>query len=149
MIRCEPRRSRAVPANFVQARQARVRNTIGRPTLPEVAALVAAARPKLQRGKPSLCRRGNLKFCPAPELRSIPSPAAPLRRKTWQVPRSLPFIVFRYRGEYWRGRCNSLYYPARRAGDGGLVMTLAINDIAPDFEAETTEGKIRFHEWIG
>ena len=28
-------------------------------------------------------------------------------------------------------------------------MTLAINDIAPDFEAETTEGKIRFHEWVG
>src|SRR5437588_9465235 len=28
-------------------------------------------------------------------------------------------------------------------------MTLAINDTAPDFEAETTEGRIRFHEWIG
>jgi alkyl hydroperoxide reductase subunit AhpC len=28
-------------------------------------------------------------------------------------------------------------------------MTLAINDTAPDFEAETTEGKIRFHDWIG
>ena len=28
-------------------------------------------------------------------------------------------------------------------------MALAINDIAPDFEAETTEGKIRFHDWIG
>jgi thioredoxin-dependent peroxiredoxin len=28
-------------------------------------------------------------------------------------------------------------------------MTLALNDIAPDFEAETTEGKIRFHDWIG
>lgn len=28
-------------------------------------------------------------------------------------------------------------------------MTLRINDTAPDFEAETTEGKIRFHEWIG
>src|SRR6478672_5618563 len=28
-------------------------------------------------------------------------------------------------------------------------MTLAINDIAPDFEAESTQGKIRFHEWIG
>src|SRR5262244_186400 len=28
-------------------------------------------------------------------------------------------------------------------------MTLAINDSAPDFEAETTEGKIRFHQWIG
>jgi len=28
-------------------------------------------------------------------------------------------------------------------------MTLAINDTAPDFTAETTQGKIRFHDWIG
>ena len=28
-------------------------------------------------------------------------------------------------------------------------MSFAINDTAPDFEAETTEGKIRFYEWIG
>ena len=28
-------------------------------------------------------------------------------------------------------------------------MALAIGDIAPDFEAETTEGKIRFHDWSG
>jgi alkyl hydroperoxide reductase subunit AhpC len=28
-------------------------------------------------------------------------------------------------------------------------MTLQIGDIAPDFEAETTEGRLRFHEWIG
>src|SRR5215472_952837 len=28
-------------------------------------------------------------------------------------------------------------------------MTLKIGDTAPDFEAETTEGKVRFHEWIG
>lgn len=28
-------------------------------------------------------------------------------------------------------------------------MSLRINDVAPDFEAETTQGKIRFHEWIG
>src|SRR4030095_6163669 len=28
-------------------------------------------------------------------------------------------------------------------------MTLSINDVAPDFEAETTKGRIRFHEWIG
>ena len=28
-------------------------------------------------------------------------------------------------------------------------MTLTIGDTAPDFEAETTEGTIRFHDWIG
>src|SRR6201747_369099 len=28
-------------------------------------------------------------------------------------------------------------------------MTLAINDTAPDFEAQTTEGRIKFHDWIG
>ncbi|HEY5323706.1 MAG TPA: peroxiredoxin [Caldimonas sp.] len=28
-------------------------------------------------------------------------------------------------------------------------MSLRINDTAPDFEAETTQGKIRFHDWIG
>jgi alkyl hydroperoxide reductase subunit AhpC len=28
-------------------------------------------------------------------------------------------------------------------------MSLHINDVAPDFDAETTEGRIRFHEWIG
>ena len=28
-------------------------------------------------------------------------------------------------------------------------MTLQINDTAPDFTADTTEGRIRFHDWIG
>ena len=28
-------------------------------------------------------------------------------------------------------------------------MTLKIGDTAPDFEAETTEGRITFHDWIG
>jgi alkyl hydroperoxide reductase subunit AhpC len=28
-------------------------------------------------------------------------------------------------------------------------MTLTIGDTAPDFEADSTEGPVRFHEWIG
>src|SRR6266567_8622678 len=30
-----------------------------------------------------------------------------------------------------------------------VEMTIRIGDEAPDFTAETTEGKIKFHEWIG
>jgi alkyl hydroperoxide reductase subunit AhpC len=30
-----------------------------------------------------------------------------------------------------------------------LTMALSIGDVAPDFEAQTTEGKIKFHDWIG
>ena len=32
----------------------------------------------------------------------------------------------------------------KRKGSG-----LRIGDTAPDFEAETTQGKIKFHEWLG
>ena len=28
-------------------------------------------------------------------------------------------------------------------------MSLRINDVAPDFTADTTQGRIGFHEWIG
>src|SRR5436305_11697128 len=28
-------------------------------------------------------------------------------------------------------------------------MALALGDTAPDFEADTTEGHIKFHDWIG
>ena len=28
-------------------------------------------------------------------------------------------------------------------------MSLRINDVAPDFEADTTQGRIQFHSWIG
>ena len=28
-------------------------------------------------------------------------------------------------------------------------MTLSLGDTAPDFEAESTQGKIRFHDWVG
>jgi len=30
-----------------------------------------------------------------------------------------------------------------------VLKALQIGDVAPDFEVETTEGPIRFHEWIG
>jgi len=36
-----------------------------------------------------------------------------------------------------------------RATKWETSMSLRIGDTAPDFEAETTEGKIRFHDWIG
>ena len=28
-------------------------------------------------------------------------------------------------------------------------MALQLGDTAPDFEAETTEGRIKFHDWLG
>src|SRR5262249_2915975 len=35
------------------------------------------------------------------------------------------------------------------SSERGVAMGLSINEIAPDFEAQTTEGKIKFHDWIG
>jgi alkyl hydroperoxide reductase subunit AhpC len=36
----------------------------------------------------------------------------------------------------------------RNAGQG-VNMSLRINDVAPDFTAQTTQGSINFHQWIG
>src|SRR5206468_12934662 len=36
-----------------------------------------------------------------------------------------------------------------RRGQRRMLMGLQIGDTAPDFEAQTTEGSIRFHDWIG
>jgi alkyl hydroperoxide reductase subunit AhpC len=35
------------------------------------------------------------------------------------------------------------------AGEQEDHMSLQLGDTAPDFEAETTQGRIRFHDWIG
>jgi alkyl hydroperoxide reductase subunit AhpC len=37
----------------------------------------------------------------------------------------------------------------RQMVQGRCAVALQLGDVAPDFEAETTEGRIRFHEWIG
>src|SRR6476620_4615786 len=45
----------------------------------------------------------------------------------------------------------ALWYPGRKANvqQRRPAMLLQINDIVPDSEAETTAGRIRFHDWIG
>src|SRR5205807_4040030 len=43
-----------------------------------------------------------------------------------------------------RGHC-----PAAQKFSRRNVMALQIGDTAPDFTAETTQGRIRFHDWIG
>src|SRR3990172_41871 len=44
------------------------------------------------------------------------------------------------------------FFPAispKRPAREETLMSLRINDTAPDFTAETTQGTIKFHEWIG
>jgi thioredoxin-dependent peroxiredoxin len=41
------------------------------------------------------------------------------------------------------------WYREQDVHHGGLEMALQLGDIAPDFEAETTQGKIKFHDWLG
>src|SRR5262249_37982708 len=89
------------------------------------------------------------------------SPAHALPRSFLLSTRSIMESRFRrraaiaspYRREHWllsSPPTTSIFLPQALAPRRRRwVMTLAINDTAPDFEAETTEGKIRFHDWIG
>src|SRR3546814_5691182 len=42
-----------------------------------------------------------------------------------------------------------LWLPLGDLSKGAQGMSLRINGIAPDFTADTTEGEIHFHDWIG
>jgi alkyl hydroperoxide reductase subunit AhpC len=39
--------------------------------------------------------------------------------------------------------------PTRSISDRRTSMALRLGDVAPDFQADTTEGPVRFHDWIG
>jgi thioredoxin-dependent peroxiredoxin len=39
--------------------------------------------------------------------------------------------------------------PATRSNSEEIIMALQLGETAPDFEADTTEGRIRFHDWLG
>src|SRR5207302_10586916 len=52
----------------------------------------------------------------------------------------------------WRGQEHRLgrhQQPLRLRTKGATKMSLVINETAPDFEADTTQGRIKFHDWIG
>jgi alkyl hydroperoxide reductase subunit AhpC len=42
-----------------------------------------------------------------------------------------------------------LVFPFHRFKTNKLIMALRLGDIAPDFQAETTQGTLKFHDWIG
>ncbi len=48
-----------------------------------------------------------------------------------------------------QSRASFLARPGGRRKREEVAVTLAINDVAPDFRAETTDGPIQFHDWIG
>src|SRR4029078_9434843 len=62
-------------------------------------------------------------------------------------------------GRSWLHKRGNVLNPCCRSGTAAIrrrlpwvrrrTMTVQLGETAPDFEAETTQGKIRFHEWLG
>jgi alkyl hydroperoxide reductase subunit AhpC len=75
--------------------------------------------------------------------RSIPFEAVPAKRAFLSTKFIQPAIA-----AYYISRA-PVARPIGRWITEVFAMTLQIGDTAPDFEAETTEGRIKFHDWIG
>jgi alkyl hydroperoxide reductase subunit AhpC len=80
----------------------------------------------------------------------------------WTLARVCAGAIMRFSDSSQIGACRGYSMPVPDiALDGALLtsilpiatkvkpMTLRINDMAPDFEAETTAGRLKFHDWLG
>ena len=69
-----------------------------------------------------------------------------LRALATSPPGVIPDLFYRELMLSSPGPCQS---PNTTSYDNGGNMTVRLGDIAPDFTADTTQGTIRFHEWLG
>src|SRR3954454_24173600 len=86
---------------------------------------MSACSPRRSTARPASCSATSRRPSATSGWSTLPTPS--LRRKA--------------RREYAR--------LATAADQEGTTMTLKLGDTAPDFTADTTEGKIKFHDWIG
>src|SRR6516225_6724348 len=93
-----------------------------------------------------IIRRGVRCRCPDLDAHQMP-PCwfAQTLKNVFIAPGPSPRVLVAHDATHYITGTHNQRLPTRRR----RVMALAINDTAPDFEAETTEGKIRFHDWIG
>src|SRR5262245_9233638 len=64
------------------------------------------------------------------------------------LPRRSAHVHVRQSSTIAKRVCGPISSDRNRKPPGERHMALAIGDTAPDFEAQTTDGKIRFHDWI-
>jgi hypothetical protein len=62
---------------------------------------------------------------------------------------SVPAIHFPLFASAGRGGVLTRGRSKRQASRKARVVTLSIGNKAPDFTAQTTQGTIRFHDWLG
>src|SRR5262249_39869673 len=104
---------------------------------------------KLRRGKPSLCRRQHKILSCAPEFAILSFSRRAAAKEDMAGATKLAIHSFLLSPPILARPLQLTILPDQTGRRRRRLMTLAINDIAPDFEAETAEGKIRFHDWIG